>query len=229
MIKHVDFDDEGDYTCEASNGVGIAKSYSIQLKVYAHPYFIKEPESQTAAEGETVSFECEAGGYPAPQVKWVHNGKPIEQAPDNPRRKVTSNSITITGLTKQDTGNYGCNATSERGDGYVYKDVFINVLALPPEITKPPAAMKRTVTGSEVRLTCETFGAPKPIVKWYHGNDELTGNRFNITSDGSLTIKDVKYIDDGDYLCNATNRFGHVHAKGKLIVKEQTRITQVEI
>ena len=78
-----------------------------------------------------------------------------------------------------------------------------------------------------MRLTCETFGAPKPIVKWYHGTDELAGNRFNITSDGSLSIKDVKYIDDGDYLCNATNRFGHVHAKGRLIVKEQTRITQV--
>ena len=30
------------------------------------------------------------------------------------------------------------------------------------------------------------------------------------------------------YLCNATNRFGHVHAKGRLIVKEQTRITQVK-
>ena len=62
MIKHVDFDDEGDYTCEALNGVGIAKSYSINLKVYAAPYFTKEPESQTAAEGEDVVFECEAGG-----------------------------------------------------------------------------------------------------------------------------------------------------------------------
>ena len=226
VIKKVDFDDEGDYTCEASNGVGIAKSYSIQLKVYAQPYFIKEPESQTAAEGESVTFECEAGGYPAPQIHWVHNGKPIEQAAVNPRRKVSSNSITIFNLTKQDTGNYGCNASSERVDGYVYKDVFINVLALPPEITKPPATMKRTVTGGTVTLTCQTFGAPKPLVKWYHGTDELTGNRFNITGDGSLTIKNVKYIDDGDYLCNATNRFGHVHAKGKLIVKEQTRITQ---
>ena len=50
--------------------MGLAQSYSIQLKVYAQPYFIKEPESQTAAEGETVTFECEAGGYPAPQVTY---------------------------------------------------------------------------------------------------------------------------------------------------------------
>ena len=81
----------------------------------------------------------------------MHNGKPIELANPNPRRTVTSNSITIVNLTKQDTGNYGCNASSERVDGYVYKDVFINVLALPPEITTPPSKMLRTVTGSEVR------------------------------------------------------------------------------
>ena len=61
-----------------------------------------------------MTFECEAEGYPAPQIKWVHNGKPIEKAPFNPRRTVTSNSITIVNLTKQDTGNYGCNASSER-------------------------------------------------------------------------------------------------------------------
>ena len=87
----MDYEDEGDYTCEASNGVGIAKSYSISLAVHASPYFTKvspsntqyaaicnmqqcqslslqEPESQTAAEGESVIFECEAGGFPAPKV-----------------------------------------------------------------------------------------------------------------------------------------------------------------
>lgn len=33
VIKHVDFDDQGKYTCEVSNGVGEAKSYSIDLNV----------------------------------------------------------------------------------------------------------------------------------------------------------------------------------------------------
>jgi len=226
VIKHVDYEDEGDYTCEASNGVGLQKSYSIKLKVYAAPYFTIRPESQTAAEGEDVMFECEAGGFPAPKILWVHNGKGIEIAEPNPRRTVTSNTIFIKNLTKQDTGNYGCNATSEEVGGYVYKDFFINVLALPPEIITPPEKELRTVTSSTVTLTCKTFGAPKPIVKWFHGSDELTGNRFNITSDGSLVISDVKYIDDGKYLCNATNRFGHQHRTGSLTVKEQTRITK---
>lgn len=33
IIKHVNFEDAGAYTCEASNGVGEAKSYSINLEV----------------------------------------------------------------------------------------------------------------------------------------------------------------------------------------------------
>jgi len=226
VIKHVDYEDEGDYTCEASNGVGIAKSYSINLKVYAAPYFTKKPDSKTAAEGEDVMFECEAGGFPAPKIKWIHNGLPIEKAPPNPRRTITTNSIILKNLTKQDTGNYGCNATAEEVGGYVYKDFFINVLALEPEIIVPPEKELRTVTGSQVTLTCKTFGSPTPIVKWFHGVDELTGNRFNITSDGSLVISDVKFIDDGDYLCNATNKLGSISKSGSLIVKSRTHITK---
>lgn len=33
IIKAVQFEDQGSYTCEASNGVGEAKSYSIDLRV----------------------------------------------------------------------------------------------------------------------------------------------------------------------------------------------------
>ena len=44
VIKHVDFEDGGDYTCEASNGVGIAKSYSINLEILAKPRFTVKPQ-----------------------------------------------------------------------------------------------------------------------------------------------------------------------------------------
>ncbi|XP_067001681.1 neuroglian isoform X2 [Anabrus simplex] len=222
IIKHADFEDEGTYTCEASNGVGEAKSYSINLQVMAIPYFTVEPEIINAAEDETVTFHCEASGVPEPQIKWIHNGRPIEQSPPNPRRKVTANSITIEKLEKSDTSNYGCNATNSIG--YVYKDVYVNVLALPPEITEPPSN-QATVDGHTVSLTCRVFGAPKPQVKWVRNGKELTGGRYTVKENGDLEIRDVSFSDAGDFTCYAENKFGNTDASGTLVVKEHTKIT----
>ena len=120
-------EDEGSYNCVSSNGVGPGQSYFINLKIVAIPYFTVEPEIQNAAENETVEFKCEAKGTPEPLIKWIFNGKPIEQATPNARRFVSQNKIVIENLLKTDTGNYGCNATNALG--YVYKDVYINVSA----------------------------------------------------------------------------------------------------
>lgn len=92
----------------------------------AKPYFTEEPEIENRAENETAEFHCKASGNPEPQIIWIHNGKPISEAPFNPRRTVKSNSIIIERLQKSDSGNYGCNATNSIG--YVYKDVYVNVL-----------------------------------------------------------------------------------------------------
>merc|ERR1719153_1163202 len=88
VINKVDFDDEGEYTCEANNGVGIEKHHSVNLQVHATPYFTKEPSNQIAAESEDVVIECQAGGYPAHIIQWTHNGKPIRDSPLNARRSV---------------------------------------------------------------------------------------------------------------------------------------------
>ncbi|XP_039276536.1 neuroglian isoform X2 [Nilaparvata lugens] len=222
IIKHVTFEDMGKYACEVSNGVGEAKSYSIDLKVIAKPYFTEEPDLINAAEDETIEFKCAASGEPKPQIEWIHNGKPISQAPPNPRRKVTTNTIVIEKLQRKDTGNYGCNATNSLG--YVYKDVYVNVLALAPEITIPPKD-ESTVDGRTIVLTCRVFGAPKPEVKWLRAGMELTGGRYTVLETGDLEIREVNFIDAGQYTCYASNKFGNAEASGSLNVREHTRIT----
>lgn len=222
-IRHITFEDAGAYTCEVSNGVGRAQSYSINLAVNSIPYFKIEPELQSAAEDETVEFKCEAAGKPIPKISWIHNGKPIEQAPPNDRRTVGSNSIVIRNLKLKDTGNYGCNATNALG--YVYKDFYVNVLALAPEIKQPPQKQKTTVDGRNVTLTCNVIGAPKPIVKWIRHALELTGGRYYVQESGDLLIENVGFVDEGDYTCSATNKLGSVNASGTLVVKKHTRIT----
>lgn len=223
IIKHTTFEDEGSYTCDTSNGVGSAQSYSISLKVKAIPYFTVEPETQNAAEEETVEFRCEATGIPEPTIKWIHNGKPIDQAPPNSRRVVSKNKIIIKMLEKKDTGNYGCNATNALG--YVYKDVYLNVLALPPEITEAPRK-EETVDDKDVTMTCRVFGAPRPQVKWIHKERTLTGGRYTVLENGDLHIQKVQYTDAGEYICHAENKFGTKQANGTLSVKSHTKITE---
>lgn len=186
IIKSVDFEDAGNYECEASNGVGLAKSYSINLQVLAAPYFTVEPDVFVGAEDETAEFRCQASGLPAPEIQWIHNGKPISESAANPRRKVFPDRIVIERLQKADTGNYGCNATNSIG--YVYKDVYLNVLALAPEIEDAPDDVA-TVDGLAVNLTCKVFGSPKPLTKWIRDGLELTGGRYRVMESGDLEIR----------------------------------------
>ncbi|XP_043247428.1 neuroglian-like [Amphibalanus amphitrite] len=226
VIRNVDFSDEGEYVCTSSNGVGTAQTRSFKLRLESVPEFTKEPEVKNAAEGETVVFECDAVAVPKPDIKWTHNGLPLSEAEPNPRRIATPNKITIRDLRKSDTGNYGCNATNN--NGYVYKDVYVNVLELPPEIVKRPQDVA-TVQGTDVEMVCEVFGAPLPEVKWLYGGedgDERTGGRFQTAPDGTLTIKRVSSSDAGTYMCLATSRLGSDQAEGTLVVKEPTKITQ---
>ena len=190
--------------------------------VLATPYFTEEPEIINAAEGETVEFRCAASGVPKPEIKWIHNGKPIAEAPQNSRRKVGTNSIVIEKLIKKDTGNYGCNATNSLG--YVYKDVYVNVLALAPEITEAPRNLE-AVDGKDINMTCKVFGAPKPEVKWIRNGKELTGGRYTVLSNGDLRISNVQFDDNGDYTCYAENKFGKVNASCTFTVRSHTYIT----
>lgn len=226
VIKHTSLEDKGSYTCDVSNGAGPPQSSTINLDIKAIPYFTVEPEIINAAEEETIEFRCEAKGIPEPAIKWIHNGKPIEEAPLNPRRSVQKHRIVIKNIEKKDTGNYGCNATNALG--YVYKDVYVNVLALPPEIEEAPGK-EATVDEKDITLRCKVFGAPKPKIKWIRNGQELTGGRYNIQENGDLIIKKVQFADAGEYICHAQNKFGTKEANGTLVVYEHTKITEEPI
>uniref|UniRef100_A0A2P2I497 Neuroglian-like n=1 Tax=Hirondellea gigas TaxID=1518452 RepID=A0A2P2I497_9CRUS len=224
VIRYADFQDSGQYECEASNGVGMAKTRSMRVEVKAIPYFTVEPEIQNKAEGETAEFYCNATGVNRPTQHWIYNGMMIKKAPPNPRRIVNDHSIIIHDLVKSDTGNYGCNASNIHG--YVYKDVYVNVLALPPGLRVPPSDL-RVVDGAEVNMTCRMFGAPKPRITWIRDGMELTGGRYKITDEGDLYISEVAFSDSGHYTCFAENKFGTEEASGSLVVKDRTKITEI--
>ena len=127
-IKRLSKDDEGNYTCEAFNGVGSNDFYTISLEIHAVPRFTKDMENIEAKEEEAAEFVCEVEGDPEPEIMWTFNGKSISEEDQHPRRLIEGNKISIIKLEKLDMGNYGCNATNAYG--YVYKEATLTFSSL---------------------------------------------------------------------------------------------------
>ena len=169
VMQDTNESDKGSYTCEVSNGLGEAHSWSIDLDVEFSPVFIKEPMSVVVLAKHVVTFECEAHGSPEPTNEWILNGKLIEIAQANRKRTITNNKIVIVDVDEKDTGNYGCNASNHVG--YVYKDFYLYVLD-----HEPPKFLTQLNTSEQFfevadlefdtknpfSLVCEADGKPKP-------------------------------------------------------------------
>ncbi|GAB6021405.1 hypothetical protein CHUAL_004014 [Chamberlinius hualienensis] len=226
-LKKVDAQDAGIYECTASNGVGSAQSWAVSITVQSAPYWITAPNNTNAAEEESVRFECKASGEPEPAVQWFVNGIPLANAKPNSNRKLINPTVmTIDRLSKQDTTVYQCNASNILG--YAFKNFYLNVLSLEPEITLPPEASYETVDGFTATLRCRVFGAPQPEVKWLRNGKELTGGRYKIQQNGDLEVRGAQFADSGRYKCTARNKLGYVESPeelGQFDVRERTRIT----
>lgn len=76
----------------------------------------------------------------------------------------------------------------------------------------------------QVVLTCNSFGNPKPVIKWLkatrYGDKVLRqDSKISIHSNGSLVINNVDYHDKGQYSCRASNSVGTVEKHLLVMVK----------
>lgn len=64
---------------------------------------------------------------------------------------------------------------------------------------------------SDIILPCKTIGMPKPDVFWIDNNkNKIISNedsRVMVMPDGELRIKNLDWLDMGDYTCVASNDF----------------------
>lgn len=75
-------------------------------------------------------------------------------------------------------------------------------------------------------IQCRTIrGNPKPYISWYHGNETIEGEQYDIQDDGTLVIKNLtRKRDDGVYTCVAyTPDIGKDEAKSTVTVTGKLR------
>ena len=69
---------------------------------------MKVPKSVTANEGSDVKITCKATGYPAPQVMWKKDGKPITDS----RYHVNGPELIVRRVVFEDKGLFHCHAVN---------------------------------------------------------------------------------------------------------------------
>ncbi|KAF4532567.1 hypothetical protein B566_EDAN008491 [Ephemera danica] len=219
------------YTCVATNNAASAQ-HSSQLLVNVPPRWIREPQDQNVTRDSSVQFECQAEGFPTPNVVWrkVIGRQPSEYQDLTVRSRgvqlFANGTLLIQQAFQEHQGYYLCEATNGIGAG-LSAVVFLNV-HVPPEfeVKSSQTSVRR---GSPVTLKCQARGDAPMNIAWQRdsGNSISQADpRYNIKESESkegylseLTITTTSKSDSGSYSCVATNPFGRDHQVVHLLVQ----------
>uniref|UniRef100_A0A8B9I2M8 Ig-like domain-containing protein n=1 Tax=Anser brachyrhynchus TaxID=132585 RepID=A0A8B9I2M8_9AVES len=190
ILPYVGMQDEGKYTCMASNVHGEAACSAhlhVRQRVPGAPCFARAPDSVQCAPGFTAVFEYTVAGEPCPDVEWF---KGTERLFSDARHSVSHNpdgsgSLTVWECMEEDTGLYTCRAVSTLGEAQQLKHNCQAALglwlhrcscpksesslrrrkALPPTFLTRPESIT-TFVGKSAKFLCTVSGTPVIEVAW---------------------------------------------------------------
>ncbi|XP_054567447.1 neurofascin isoform X4 [Eptesicus fuscus] len=110
-IKMIRKEDQGIYTCVATNILGKAEN-QVRLEVKDPTRIFRMPEDQAVKRGTTVQLECRVKHDPSLKltVSWLKDDQPLYIGN---RMKKEDDSLTIFGVAERDQGSYTCVASTE--------------------------------------------------------------------------------------------------------------------
>ncbi|XP_076403491.1 neurofascin isoform X18 [Peromyscus maniculatus bairdii] len=110
-IKMIRKEDQGIYTCVATNILGKAEN-QVRLEVKDPTRIFRMPEDQVVKRGTTVQLECRVKHDPSLKltVSWLKDDEPLYIGN---RMKKEEDSLTIFGVAERDQGSYTCVASTE--------------------------------------------------------------------------------------------------------------------
>ncbi|KAI1886502.1 hypothetical protein AGOR_G00196410 [Albula goreensis] len=192
--------DGGVYVCKAENSEGVAE-LKVEVTVEGGAQTPTPPRASilqgdtVAVEGDSATLTCQATGYPAPVIGWSKLRAPCP------------------GSTRQDSGQYICNATNTAG----FSEATVQIeVETPPYATCIPEQV-RVQVGDVIRLQCLAHGTPPVRFHWTRVRGSMPP-RAQIT-DGALVISQARSADAGTYKCVASNKWGSSEAQVKVTIR----------
>ncbi|CAL8088024.1 unnamed protein product [Calicophoron daubneyi] len=227
--------DEGEWTIVATNAAGTASSALhiflmpketqkpelvaravpvspvetiIEKKpVMTRPMFTERlPTTAESQEGVPLTLSAKFRGQPTPSVRWLRNGKPLEQTE---RIQYTFNGVDTVTLSllspsREDIGVYTCSIENQAGKDSCSVSIRVAPTIQPapkPTSTSPPRFLRGPLPwpitetgelitcpgqldlpeGKPVSLEVDVIGQPTPEVSWFHQSQPILADNFHKT------------------------------------------------
>lgn len=201
------------YQVKIINQLGEVISNKATLNVSCGPVFVVDPADQKVLKDKEAKFECVVKSNPKPNVIWLLNGKELTNRDgvrvekDAAKDKYT---LVLPKVTQAQIGTITAKATNEFGSAE--KSCQLDVLDSPKLNSKLENVTVNE--GETARFVLKISGKPRPTVKWFKDDVELTADELIEMADVneeevSLTIKACKSPEHmGNYSAKIFNEFG---------------------
>ncbi|CAF2092548.1 unnamed protein product [Rotaria magnacalcarata] len=237
ILSNIKRNDDGVYTCLASNAIGHSQS-SVHIRVQYSP-MIHLDGGGSINENEKLTLTCRVDAYPSiDYYQWYKNHQKLNTS------SLTS-SIVIEKVSKEDSGIYICmvkntlnyfNGSSIEKYNKTQTKVTVNYA---PKVRTFDSIVAVDLLTTNVKFQCEIDSYPESIVTWRFNNNNVifNSNKYSIVQNKSLSYLTIQQIqsntDYGLYSCNATNNLGYnsttIQLRSKAIPESPTDLNVTNI
>ncbi|KAK7106149.1 hypothetical protein V1264_017439 [Littorina saxatilis] len=195
-LNDVNRNQNGAYTCEATNVVGLgAKDIVLDIKYGPgnSVSFTPDKASHSAEENSDLSVTCSADCKPECEYVWKRGLTEVALTP----------VLYLEAIQRKQAGTYSCTANNEVSQPST-QQISVDVLYGPAEVRMfPDEAQLYPVKGSSTSLKCWATCNPECTYIWYKGSSIVPDS-----VDGELDLRNVTTETSGNYLCVASNNVG---------------------